>query len=370
MAPPKKSAKKTAKKTVPKPSLSLFEMFGTELAGAPVPSLRSLGLMMRASLGIGIVQPWLALQDSNVFALDSGTGQRWYCIVMGAAKEVYGFQAYRGDAGFALFDDIQNERLADSSEFLARQDLFTIEYVRRTEYNPLDRALLAVCPDPVPVGMRVPQVRVSRPTLYPWYPQSADVAQINDCLMAALLFFEWLAKHPKVNPWEKTGEMPLVTDWTGHLSVKQIPYPPRPAAERPSPGKMDERRINLLLAKMSRREPGHPIEADVFILRSSMRDRGSLPYFPWMALASDSSGGYLFPPVMASDSKREDVLIRCVLGALEHSPYRPTAYHVRDEFCRQALDPIAQIFGIPIRIAPLPAVAEARQALESRMLNS
>ena len=367
MAPPKKAAKKTAKKALPKAPGSVPEMLAKELFGAPAPSLESLARTIQASLAVAVLQPWHALQDSDVFALDSDSGQRWYCIVMGAAKEVFGLQAYRGDAGFALFDDIQNDRLADSAEFLARQDLFTIEFVRRTEYTPLDRAILALSPDPVPPGTLVPHLRVSRPTLFPWYPHAADVGEINDCLMAALLFFEWLAKHPTAKPWAKAGELPLLTHWSTDLSVTQIPHPARPAPDRPSPTKLDERRINQLLAKVPSRSPGHPVEADVFLLRSAMRDNG-LPYFPWMALAADSSEGYLFPPVVDGKAKREDVLLDCVLGALEHSPYRPTAYHVVDEFCRKALDPVAQIFGIPIKIADLPAVAEARTALESQMI--
>ena len=371
MPPPKKAVKKAVKRAVkkagPKAASSVLEMLTKELSGAPVPSLESLTRTVQASLVIAVLQPWLSLQDSHVFALDSDSGQRWYCIVMGAAKEVFGLQAYRGDAGFALFDDIQNDRLADSAEFLARQDLFTIEFVRRTEYTPLDRALLALSPDPAPPGTLVPHLRVSRPTLFPWYPQAPDVEEINDCLMAALLFFEWLAKHPTAKPWAQAGELPLLTHWSTDLTVTQIPHPPRPASDRPSPTKLDERRINQLLAKVPSRSAGHPVEADVFLLRSAMRDDG-LPYFPWMALAADSSEGYLFPPVVDGHAKREDVLLDCVLGALEHSPYRPAAYHVRDEFCRKALDPIAQIFGIPIKIADLPAIAEARTALESQMV--
>ena len=362
----KKAQKKAAKKAPPKASGSLPQMLAKELCGAPAPSLEALARTIQASQAVAALQPWNALQDSDVFALDSDSGQRWYCIVMGAAKEVFGLQAYRGDAGFALFDDIQNGRLADSAEFLARQDLFTIEFVRRSEYTPLDRALLALSPDPGTPGTLVPHLRVSRPTLFPWYPQALDVAEINDCLMASLLFFEWLAKHAGLRPWAKAGQLPLLTNWSTDLAVTQIPHPPRPAPDRPAPTKLDDRRINQLLAKVPSRQPGHPIEADVFLLRSPMRDDG-LPYFPWMALAADTSEGYLFPPVLKGHANREDILLDCVLGALESSPYRPTAYHVRNEFCRKALDPIAQIFNIPIKIADLPALAEARVALESRM---
>ena len=365
MATKKKAVRKAA--AAPKASGSVVDMLAKELSGAAAPSLASLARTIQASLAVAALQPWLALLDSHVFALDSDSGQRWYCIVMGAAKEVFGLQAYRGDAGFALFDDIQNNRLADSAEFLARQDLFTIEFVLRTEYTPLDRSILALSSDPVPPGTRVPHLRVSRPRLFPWYPHAQDVDEINDCLMAALLFFEWLAKHPTAKPWAKAGELPLLTHRSTDLSVTQIPHPARPAPDRPSPTKLDERRINQLLAKVPSRSPGHPVEADVFLLRSAMRDDG-LPYFPWMALAADSSEGYLFPPVLSGHANREDILLDCVLGALEHSPHRPTAYHVRDEFCRKALDPIAQIFSIPIKIADLPAVAEARTALESQML--
>ena len=56
-----------------------------------------------------------------------------------------------------------------------------------------------------------------------------------------------------------------------------------------------------------------------------------------------------------------------VNGALEFSPYRPAAYHVRDEFSRAAVASLAQAFEIPIKIAPLPGFDEARAALEHSM---
>ena len=364
MAPKKSPAKKAPAK---KAALPLSEMLAKELAGETPPSEEALSLLLRASLAVGLVQPWSSLQDRHVFAFDSDTGQRWYVIVMGAAGEVFGLQGYRGSAGFALFDDIQNDRLRDSAEFLTRQDLFTIEFVRRADLTPLDRAMLALVSEPIAPGTPLPQVRVSRPQELAWYPNAEDVAEMNDCLFAALLFFEWLAKHPQSNPWAKQGELPWLKNWATNLSAEQIPHPGHPAPQRPAPAKMDERRLNQLLASVPLRKLGHPVEVDVFLLRSAMRDDGR-PYFPLMALASDATSGFLFPPVMGGiGQKPEDLLIDCVLGALEASPFRPLEYRVRDEFCRLTLEPISQTFNIPLTLAPLPAIAEARRGIEARM---
>jgi hypothetical protein len=346
---------------------TLAGLLAKELTGEAAASEQDLALMMQASVGVTVVQPWLSLSDSNYYAFDSDSGQRWYCVVMGAGGEVFGIQAYRGDAGFALLDDIQNENLPDSADFIARQDLLTIEFVRRSELTPLDRALLAIYPHALPLGVLVPQIRVSRPGELPWYPNADDVAEINDCLMASILFYEWLAKHPSTDPWAVDGELPFLTNWATEIGVKAIRHPVRPAPARPAPSKMDERRVNQLLAVVPKRQVGHPIEVDVFILRSPMRD-GGRPYFPWMALATDSSSGFLFPPVIAGTGrKREDMLIDCALGALEASPFRPLAYHVRDEFCLLALEPLATAFDIPVKVKDLPAIAEAREAMEARM---
>lgn len=343
---------------------SAAAMLAKELAGETPPAEESFPLLLTGALAMASLEPWKALHDSNVFAVDTESGQRWYCIVMGAAQQIYGFQAYRGDAGFALFDDIQSGKLKESSEFFARHDIFTVEFVRRLELTPLDRAILALSPDPIPPASRVPQIRVGRPGKIPWYPTAAEVADIQDCLMAGLLFLEWLAKHPKIDPWDKEGELPIVVDWLTATDVQRIPYPPRPSAKA-TVVKLDERRLTQLLSTMATRQPGHPLEVDCFLMRSPLRD-GGRPYFPWAALACDSSSGFLFPPVINRDH-RENVLIECLLAAIESSPYRPAAVHVRDEFSRAALAGVVQAFDLPIEITLLPGIDEARAALEGNL---
>jgi len=377
MATSKKPMK--TRKPVKKAAASLAALYRKELPGEAAPDERQLTLMLRACVAISRLAPWDSLADRQVFAFDSESGQRWYVIVMGALGEVFGLQAYRGDAGFALFDDVQGDRVSDPAAFVARQDLFTVEFVRRAELSPLDKAILALLPDPIPPGTLVPQVTVSRPMRLRWYPNAADVTEINDGLMASLLFFEWLAKHPQADPWSKSDELPLVKGWLpdaqlypaapAPVTVEAIPHPAHPSAPPPSLPKLDEARFNLLLASVPKRELGHPIEVDVFPLLSPIASAGR-PFFPWAALACDSSSGFLFTPVFGGlADKAEDVLLRCTLQALEKSPFRPVAYHVRDEFCRDVLASIATALEIPLKIMKLSAIAEARAAIESRLLH-
>jgi hypothetical protein len=228
--------------------------------------------------------------------------------------------------------------------------------------------MLALSPEAVPSQFPVPQIRVSRPCELPWYPNAEDVAEVNDCLMASLLFFEWQARHPKIDPWAAKGKLPLLKNWATKLTVEPVRYPPRPAVQPASPTKLDERRVNQLLASVPKRELGHPVEADVFLMRRTPMRDGGRPYYPWVALGCDSSSGFLFPMTMGGPGrKREDVLVDCVLGALEASPFRPVEYWVRDEFCRGALEPLAQAFEIPLKVKALAAIAEARAALEAQM---
>lgn len=383
------TSKKPVKTRTPvkKAAASLTSLYRKELPGEAAPDERQLTLMLRACVAISRLAPWDSLEDRQVFAFDSESGQRWYVVVMGALGQVFGLQAYRGDAGFALFDDVQGDRVSDPAAFVARQDLFTVEFVRRTELTPLDKAILALLPDPIPAGTLVPQVTVSRPMMLRWYPNAADVTEINDGLMASLLFFEWLAKHPHADPWSKADELPLVKGWLSDaqsdpatpapvtpapvtvepVTVAPIPHPAHPPAPPPSLPKLDEARFNPLLASVTKRELGHPIEVDVFPLLSPIASAGR-PFFPWAALACDSSSGFLFSPVFGGlDDKAEDVLLRCALQALEKSPFRPVAYHVRDEFCRDVLASFATALEIPVKIMKLNAIAEARAAIESRL---
>lgn len=342
-------------------------LLAKEMPGETPPEEDRLALAVRASLGVSIIEPWNSLNDGHVFAFDSESGQRWYCLVMGTLGEVFAIQAYRGDAGFALFDDIQRDRITDTSDFLARQDLFTIEFVRRAELSPVDRAILALFPEPIPHGRRVPQFTVSRPRQFRWYPNAVDLEEINDCLMASLLFFEWLAKHRDIDPWAKDGEMPLLLNWVTDLTIQQIPHPPPPPPRLEVPEKLDERAVNQVLTTLASRKAGAALEADVFLFRSPIRGNGR-PFFPWAALACDAATGFVFAPSLRGiEQKRADALAKGVLDALRQSPFRPKALHVGTEANRVALESLAQIMGIPLKITKTPAVAEARAALERQM---
>lgn len=185
--------------------------------------------------------------------------------------------------------------------------------------------------------------------------------------MASLLFFEWLEANPKSDPWKQRNKLPLLKDWATELKVTSIAYPARPPEVLPSTSKLDERRLNQLIMSMLKRQAGPAMEADVFLLLAAIRGEHRT-YFPWAALACDAQSGFLFPPVMGSPAdKREDLLIQCLLQALEVSPFRPKDFRVSDEFARAALEPLGQSLDIPVKIAPLKAMAEARQALEAQV---
>jgi len=351
------------RKKAPRP---IGELLAKELPGETPPSAEDLALAVRASLGFAIIEPWLLLSDGHLFAFDSDSGQRWYCTVMGQLGQVYGLQAFRGDAGFALFDDIQHDRVGPEG-FLSRQDLFTVEFVRRVELTPVDRAIAALSPVPIPAGQRVPQITVSRPRQLRWYPNAAELEEINDGLMASLLFFDWLAQHKDVDPWVKNREMPLVVMTDPDLEVRQIPFPALGAPPADPPVKLDERAVNQILTTLAKRKVGPPIEVDVFLFRAPVGGDGR-PFFPCAALACDAESGFLFPPVMGDlEETPAQALVKCVLNALRASPFRPIGLCVANETSLAVLAPLAQVLDLPLSITKIPMLQEARAALEARL---
>ena len=348
-----------------KETKSLPELLAKELRGEPAPEVERIALALRASLGVAIIEPWSSLYDSHVFAFDSERGQRWYCIVMGSLGEMLALQAYRGDHGFALWEAIQRRRI-QSSDFLARQDVFTIEFVPRAELSALDRAVLPLLPAPIPAGQRVPQFTVSRPRQLPWFPNAGEMEEINDGLMASLLFFEWLATHPGIDPWKKPRQLPLLADWATGLRVEQIPFP-KVTLVGEIPPKLDERVINPVLMTMASRKAGPALETDAFLFRAPVGDE-TRPYFPWAALACDAVSGFMFAPVLCDLTKtRADALVQCVLDALRQAPFRPAALHVGDKPSQAALMPLAAILELPVKVTKIKSVSQARMALEGRL---
>ncbi|MBY0507925.1 MAG: hypothetical protein K2X03_28695 [Bryobacteraceae bacterium] len=339
------------------------EILAKQMVGHEPPSADRLRVAVQASVTIGMIAPWTFLQDSNCFAFDSASGQRWYGLVMGALEEVFAFQAYRGSHGYALMRDIYDGRLKDSSEFHRRQDLFTVEFVPRVELSAADRAILALVPG-IPAGMRVPQLTVSRPRHHRWYPHADDLQEMIDGLMSLIQFLTWLKKNPGIDPWEKLGQIPLINAWRDQPEVTMIPEPPPPAAVPDPPAKLDEREINALLKDWAKRKPGPALEVGVYLFPSPV-GKPSGPFFPWTALACDSHSGYVFLPEMGDESETSsEALVACALRALQQAPLlRPEAFHVIDEAALLALEPLALALGIPLQVTEIPAVEQAHEAM-------
>src|SRR5437868_6653843 len=73
------------------------------MAKVPTVATETWRRLFEAALSFRNLAPWAWMDDGQVFGVvDPLTGDTFYCCVLGAGRQIYGFVAYRGTAGYAV----------------------------------------------------------------------------------------------------------------------------------------------------------------------------------------------------------------------------------------------------------------------------
>jgi hypothetical protein len=173
-------------------------------------------------------EPWDVFYDnSQIFSvIDPVTQERYYCCVLGNAREVFALVAYRGDAGFLCHQRICNLGAVEEPEDVAfEQDCLMVEYVEKDDVPKSSSKLLKE------IGLKyhgfgTPIFIDYRPLFMPANIDNQQAEILILCLeVASAVYFElkkdkkFLKKKNHTRTWSLTDDGKLVQNWLKNPAI-------------------------------------------------------------------------------------------------------------------------------------------------------
>lgn len=351
-----------------KKTASPGHFFEKELAGENSLTIGTAELLYDLSTHFYVRRPWDILADRELVVLAaSGTPDLCYCSVMGALGQVFSLQVYLGGDGYRLFRRIATGDPISAGEFYASQKGVSVEFVPSAELTPPDRALLRAVGHVFRREYVCPVFRAARPGYHPWYITEEEGQVLAQCLDTAIVFVDHLTSQGRIDYWREIDVYPFVTlknrrGQEPECSVSMVqslcpsPGPPAPAA-------LDSERLDRIIAS------AYPVkgvwEADHFYSAAMIGKTYERKACLRMAIAIDSSSGFVFPPALGRPADATgNLMARAILDAIEGVHVVPLGIHVKDDALATILGPLAQKLAISVEVSKsLPALEHAKRSI-------
>jgi hypothetical protein len=348
--------------------------FADALSGETPPSFATLEKLYVLSSQLYALKPWYIVNENQLILIrGSATGETCYCQVMGSLGEVVAVHAYIGVESYRLFRRVAAGEVSGAGDFFEVQHGLSVEFVPARELKPQDRKLLNALRHPIRSGAS-PIFRASRPGFFPWYVTEGEARLLEECLRAVLVICSAVSAQPELNYWDRLYSYPLVSqveekDGKVRYSVEtvEVTLPPEPPL---APARLGAEQLGRL------RNRDFPVrgtwELDHFSSSAKIGEKNERKACVRVAVAVDSHSGFLFSPELVSpEVSIADGLAMVIVRAAEASRALPKEIRVSNHKLKECLSPIAEVFGLSVRVVrSLPALAEAREALLQMLAGS
>ena len=344
------------------------QFFAKELSGETPPSFSTMEDLYGLAAELYALRPWHVLEEGElVLTRDSATGETCYCSVIGALGEVLAMHAYIGTESYRLFRKIASGEIASAGEFFETQHSVYVEFAPRADLEGQDRKLLTALGHPLRAAKVSPMFRAVRPGFHPWFVTEEEGRLLAECMRAVILVCSEVSTQGDLKYWNRADTYPMVSRVDGeesepryHVELVEATLPSEP----PLPvARLGEEKLRQL------RDRDHAVrgvmELDYFLSAAVIGKKNERKACVRVALAVDADSGIVFPPELASPGiSAGDALAKAIMNAIEVTRAFPREVRVQSRRFKDCLNPIAEMFGLPIKIArSLPALAEARASL-------
>lgn len=299
------------------------------------------------------LEPWTRLSDTQVFGLriEPG-GMVYWASVLGANREVFAVNFYRGDRGFASLAFLNSsgaalEEEAINPNFVAmRLDLLQICFVSKRELTPWDRKALKAAKRPLPQSRApvAPQLLSFAPGYLMWRPEQREADALARLLEAAIPALRGFMERPGSCPSYRDEQAPV---WTLRpdgsepaFAWESFPEPGETVIADFGTGELSEF-TRAALAQLPQRSQA-AWEMAIEVGAGTVEEKGERPYAPYVILICDKESGL----ALAFDIAQERAVFPAALQTLEKA--------VREAGCRPATLEIA------CQVEPLPVLEEAK----------
>jgi hypothetical protein len=302
---------------------------------------------------------------SQIFGVEhEGTGKTGWCMVLGAARELFGLVVYRGDDALKSTERMARGNMYDD-DFIYVQDVLMVSFEPKRKLTKRDRLVL----DRFPVRFRGkwPQFQSFLPGHPPWHVNRDEASYLCSVLRGAMTVALEVRKDPGFLDVEPDGKRWVfvkkkakgVESWT---LEKRLPQPPKARPDAPPVNEVEVERIRQSFEK------SHQIlECDWFYMPAAIHE-GPRPYYPRIMLAVDTGTGMLLEPHLSKTDDSTQFVRASFLDTIRSLRAVPTRVCVVKTEAHAALLPIANMLGIRLDcVKSMPSLEPAKQGLFSRL---
>jgi hypothetical protein len=242
-----------------------------------------------------------------------------------------------------------------------------VEFAPRADLDGEDRKLLTALGHPLRAAKTSPMFRAVRPGFHPWFVTEEEGRLLAECMRAIILICSEVSTQADPKYWDRADTYPMVLRVDGergepryHVELVEATLPSEPPLP---PARLGEEQLRQL------RDRDHAVrgvmELDYFLSGAVIGKKNERKACVRVALAVDAGSGILFPPELAAPGVSVgDALAAAIAKAIETTRAFPQEVRVQSRRFKDCLNPIAEMFGFPIKVArSLPALAEARASL-------
>lgn len=316
------------------------------------------------------------MHDSELTGLrDPGTRDKMLCSILGRLGEVFGLLVFRRPAGRrwilnTILGAEEGMEPKDGDDAFD-QDCLKLEFVRKSELDDQDRAVLAA--GGFSPGSRRgpvwPTFRSILPGGYPWYLSQEEAETFLFAVPRVASLAALRRDTPDLSLDLADGEVAFLPgDFdpaVRTLRADELDWQPEmaPPEPMPAPVVLDETSLEKLARLPQPRALS--LEVDLFYGPTPVSD-GRRPYFPKAAMAVEPASGFIGGCNFAGPTgeKWAASLGEVIKGALAQLTARPESFRVQRRRVAQMLLPLAEKLGIRVcECSELPVLNQAREDL-------
>lgn len=314
------------------------------------------------------LEPWTWMYEDQIFGVqDPSTGEVGFVSVMGNLGEHLAISVYRGPRGLEGFRALHQRGVALSPELLLQTPQLQASFEDREMIESEERAIIKALGLKFRGRQAWPQFRNYGDGLAPYFLSSEEARFLTVMLEQVIAFTPRLRTSKRlVGPLK--GNTVLVRKatragdtLTWSEAKEHIPPPPPRTISMSAPPPLMQAIYALPRRRMI-------LEADVFMIMSMIKEKGARPYFPYMMMLVESSGGMVvgmellqpLPTLEAMWSKLPEVFFT----QIKKLGFIPTEIHLRQPLLIAILETLEKDLGFKLKVTPiLPYLDQARGAL-------
>lgn len=318
------------------------------------------------------LEPWQWMTETDIFGVQHpDTGEIGFVSVMGEAGEHYAISAYRDARGLYGFWHMQDVGPNMQPEDLLRTPHLQASFEDREMLDARDYQIIKS------LGLKYrgrnawPQFRSYRPGYAPWFIEKYEAEFLRYILEQVLVVAPRVQQQPKLlDPQGDHHYLVRVAQRDGDTLKWEDQIMP---IENPAPSEITidiEPGLFEMVEQLPRAR--YRLEADFFMLYSTVGERDERPYFPYALMMLDTTHDILLttellspiPSLAAMWAKLGPTVLKQLI---QHGAV-PSEIRVSDKLLFSVLQPFAKALKLKVkRVRRLPMLDRARMELQAHM---